>query len=271
MAGEDYLEAVLLGIVQGVAEFLPVSSSGHLVIAGELVQRFTGRTVDPESNLQMTVALHLGTLLSILVVYRRDLPAVLRNSRLCALIVLATVPVGIVGLLLKDAIEQHLLNPLAAGVCLFVTAAMLALAERTAGGEATIHQMTTRQAGIIGLFQAVAILPGVSRSGSTISAGLLTGLKPEDAARFSFLIAIPAIGGAVVLTTKHMLEGKGGDNPPAVLLAGAAVAFLVGWVSLRALIGLIRRRRLRWFAWYCALAGAATVAWQVSERFYGVR
>jgi len=271
MAGEDYLEAVLLGIVQGIAEFLPISSSGHLVIAGELVQRFTGRTVDPESNLQLNVALHLGTLFSILAVYRRDLPAVLRNMRLCGLIVLATVPVGIVGLLLKDTIEEHLLNPLAAGVCLFVTAGMLALAERTAGGETPLQKLTVLQAAVVGLFQAIAILPGVSRSGSTISGGMLTGLKPEDAARFSFLIAIPAIGGAVVLTFKSMLEGKGGDNPLPVLLAGAMVAFLVGWGSLRGLIGLIRRRQLRWFAWYCALAGTATVVWQVSERLFGMR
>lgn len=265
MAGEDYLEAVLLGIVQGVAEFLPVSSSGHLVIAGALVQRFTGRTVDAESNLQLNVALHLGTLFSILVVYRRDLLRVLRDVRLCLLIVLATVPVAVVGLLLKDAIEQYLLNPLAAGVCLFVTAGLLALAERTAGGETPMERLTPRQAGVIGLFQALAILPGVSRSGSTISSGMLAGLKPEDAARFSFLIAVPAIGGAVVLTAKGMLEEQGGGNPLPVLLAGAAVAFLVGWASLRGLIGLIRRHQLRWFAWYCALAGAATVAWQLAE------
>jgi undecaprenyl-diphosphatase len=266
MAGEDYLEAVLLGIVQGVAEFLPISSSGHLVIAGELVQRCTGRKVDPESSLQLNVALHLGTLFSILAVYRRDLLRVLRDPRLCALIVLATIPVAIAGLLLKDAIQQHLFNPLAAGVCLFLTAGLLALAERAAGGETTVRDLSPKQAALIGLFQAVAILPGVSRSGSTIAGGMLTGVEPEDAARFSFLIAIPAIGGAVVLTSRSMLDGSGGANPLPVLLAGAVVAFLVGWASLRGLIGLIRRRQLRWFAWYCAVVGAATVVWQLAER-----
>ena len=267
MDGTEYLEAVLLGIVQGIAEFLPVSSSGHLVIAGDLLQRWTGRKVDPERNLQLNVAVHLGTLFSILVVYRRDLLRVLRNLRLCLFIVLATVPVAIVGLSCKEIVETHLMNPLAAGIGLFITAGILALAERSASGEAAMESITGKQAGIIGLFQAIAIVPGISRSGSTISGGLLTGLKPEDAARFSFLIAIPAIAGAVVVTSKGIFDGEGGDNPLPALLVGAVVAFLVGCVSLRWLIGLIRRRQLRWFAWYCVVAGGVTVIWQLGERF----
>lgn len=261
----DYLDAVLLGVVQGVAEFLPISSSGHLVIVGALLRESRGQEFDPQSNLQLNVAVHLGTLFSILVVYRRDLLAVLRNMRLCLFIVLATLPVVVVGLSLKNAIESHLFTPLVAGVCLFVTAGLLAWAERSPVGESTTDTMTAKQAGIIGLFQALAILPGVSRSGSTISAGLLAGMKPDDAARFSFFIAIPAIAGAVVLKAKDMLDGTGGDTPLPVLLVGAAVAFAVGWLSLRGLLGLVRRRQLQWFAWYCALAGAATVVWQLAK------
>ncbi|MFQ5732367.1 MAG: undecaprenyl-diphosphate phosphatase [Planctomycetaceae bacterium] len=261
----DYLEAVLLGVVQGVAEFLPISSSGHLVIVGAVLREWTGREVDPESNLQLNVAVHLGTLFSILLVYRRDLPRVLRDVRLCLFIVLATLPVAVVGLTLQDVLKAHLFTPLAAGVCLFVTAGLLACAERSPGGSSTTGCMTAKQAGTIGLFQALAILPGVSRSGSTISAGLLTGMEPDDAARFSFFIAIPAIAGAVVVTAKDMLTGEGGDTSLPVLLVGAAVAFLVGWLSLRGLLGLVRRRQLRWFAWYCAVAGAATVAWQLAR------
>jgi len=262
----DILRAILLGVVQGITEFLPVSSSGHLVIVNDLLQRWTDKQVDPESNLQLNVAVHLGTLFSILVVYRRDLPGVLRNVRLGALIVLATVPVAVMGLLFKDVIETHLLNPLSAGISLLLTATLLMIAERVRGGEARMESLTVRQAGIIGLFQAVAIVPGVSRSGSTISGGLLTGMKPEEAARFSFLIAIPAIAGAVVLTTKDILDGEAQENTLTVLLVGAAVAFLVGWLSLHWLIGVVRRRRLRWFAWYCGIAGTAAIIWQVVER-----
>lgn len=261
----EYWEAVLLGIVQGVTEFLPVSSSGHLVIAGELIRRQTGHSIDPTSNLQLVVAVHLGTLFSILAVYRRDLPAVLRSCRLCGFIVLATVPVVLAALLFHDIIEQHLQTPLAAGLSLIVTAGLLFWAEGTGGGETTLTEMNGRQAGLIGLFQAVALLPGISRSGSTISAGLVTGLKPDEAARFSFLIAIPAIAGAVVYTSKDLLAGKGGSYSPLALLVGTGTAFGVGWLSLWWLIGLVRRRQLRWFAWYCAAAGLLTILWQVIE------
>lgn len=261
----DYLDALLLGIIQGVAEFLPISSSGHLVIADALLRDLRGREFDPEANLQLNVAVHLGTLFSILVVYRRDLLPLLRNRRLCLLIVLATLPLVFPGLLAKHFVETYMFNPLAAGFCLFVTAGLLTWAERAPGGDATTDGMTPKQAGVIGLFQVVALLPGVSRSGSTISAGLLTGLQPDDAARFSFFIAIPAIAGAAVLTARDVVQGGSVSTPLPVLLVGAGVAFLVGWVSLRGLLGLVRRRQLKWFAWYCALAGAATVIWQLAK------
>lgn len=264
----DYLKAILLGVVQGVAEFLPISSSGHLVIAGELVHRLTGRDVaDPQSDLQLYVALHLGTLFSILVVYRRDLLPVLRNVRLSAFIVVATVPAAIVGLLGKDAVEAYLLSPLAAGIGLLVTAALLAWAQSASGGSAVAEDLTFAKAGIIGLFQAVALAPGVSRSGSSISGGMLCGLQPDQAARFSFLIAVPAIAGASV----RLLAGEGGAFPLPALLAGALVSFFVGWGSLNWLLGIVRRGQLRWFCWYCATVGTAAIVWQVIERSLGNR
>lgn len=265
MTGDDILTAVVLGIVQGIAEFLPISSSGHIVIVNELLQRSNGRTVDPADTLQLNIAVHLGTLFSILVVYRKDLVPLLKDVRLGSLIVLATLPVVVVALVLRDPLQQ-IQTPLVAGIGLFLTAGFLLLADFRRGGEDTLAQMTPLRAGVIGCFQAIAIVPGVSRSGSTISGGLLTNLKPEEAARFSFFIAIPAILGAVVFSAKSMLEGEGGNNPPLMLVVGAVVAFLVGWACLSALLALVRRRRLRWFAWYCLAVGTAVIVWQVAER-----
>lgn len=262
----EYVEAILLGIVQGIAEFLPISSSGHLVIAGDLIHRATGREMNLENQLQLNVAVHLGTLFSILVVYRNDLLRVLRDVRLCLLIVLATIPVAVVGLLFHDVIEQQLQSPLSAGIMLFLTAALLLCANASPGGNVELNRISVTQAGLIGLFQAFAIVPGISRSGSTISGGLILDLKPDDAARFSFLIAVPAIGGAVVLTAAKMAKGEGSAQPLSVLAVGAAVAFVVGWASLSWLIGIVRRGQLRWFAWYCVAVGTATVLWQLAER-----
>ena len=262
----DYLDAVLLGAIQGVAEFLPISSSGHLVIADALLREVRGGSFDPKRNLQLNVAVHLGTLLSILVVYRRDLLPLFRNGRLCLLIGLASIPIVATGLTLREVIEESLFSPLVAGLCLFITAGLLAWADFSPGGDGTTQTLTFRQAGIVGLFQALALLPGVSRSGSTIAGGLLTGLRPDDSARFSFFIAIPAIAGAVVLTAKDVVQESAQATPLPVLLVGAGVAFLVGWGSLRVLLRLVRRRQLRWFAWYCGFAGGATVIWQLTTQ-----
>ena len=264
MTADELITAIILGIVQGIAEFLPISSSGHIVIVNELLQRSNGRVADAANTLQMNIAVHLGTLFSILVVYRKDLVPLLKNVRLGLLIVLATLPVVVVALLLREPVQQ-IHTPLAAGIGLFITAGFLLLADFSSGGEEGIEQLTPLRAGLIGCFQALAIVPGVSRSGSTISGGLLTGLRPDAAAKFSFFIAIPAILGAVVFSAKGMLDGKGGNNPPLMLVIGAVVAFLVGWGSLTALLALVRRRRLRWFAWYCLAVGTAVVVWQVAE------
>jgi len=260
---EVYLEAVGLGIIQGISEFLPISSSGHLVIVSEVIHQLTGRQVDPESNLQMTVALHLGTLLSILVVYRRDLRNLIRQPRLCLAIVAATIPIVIVGFTLKDAIKTHLFNPLAAGCGLWLTAGLLFCGQRADRDELSLPSVGWKRSVVIGLFQAVAIVPGVSRSGSTIAGGLIVGLRRDAATTFSFLIAIPAIAGAVVLTAKDIFEGQGGDNSLGVLAVGAFVSFVIGFFALRWLIRLVSQRKLHWFAWYCLCAGTAAVLWQL--------
>ena len=270
--GVEYIEAIVLGAVQGVAEFLPISSSGHLVILGELIQRWTGRAVDPESNLRLNISLHVGTLLSIFWIYRADLWALRSRPRIVVGIIVATLPLVVIGLSpLKDFLEAGFNTPLIAGCCLLATAGLLASAHRWETNRHSLEDLTPFRAGLIGLFQAVALLPGISRSGSTISGGLLLGFRRDVAANFSFFIAIPAIAGAAILTLKDALT----DAPDAggegygwgAILAGTLVSFLVGLLALRWLLRLISQRRLIWFAWYCALVGTVTIIWQVVEGF----
>lgn len=266
MSGSEFLDALVLGVVQGIAEFLPISSSGHIVILSELLHQLTGRTVDPEGNLRLNVALHLGTLLSIAVVYRHELRRLLEKRRQCLAIVLATIPIVIVGFTLKDWIENNLQSPLVAGCGLLATSALLAAGHRLQKGERSLDEMPIPSAFTIGIFQAVALVPGISRSGSTISGGLITGLRRDCAATFSFFIAIPAIAGAVVLTSADILSENSPTDSLVPLLLGAAVAFVVGLYSLRMLLRLLSSQRLHWFAWYCAVAGTTTIIWQVVAR-----
>jgi undecaprenyl-diphosphatase len=261
----DYINAIILGIIQGITEFLPISSSGHLVIAGELL--------DQHENFQMTVALHVGTLFSILVVYRDDLKLLLTRRRVCQAIVLATLPLVAIGLCLsmseqiKSLLDALFSNVLLAGCGLLVTAGVLVVGQRMERSSQALEEITTRQAVIVGLFQAMALVPGISRSGSTIAGGLICGLRRDAATTFSFFIAIPAIAGGGVLAAKEVWEGNGSGSSVGVLLVGASVAFVVGLFALRWLIRIVSQQRLHWFAWYCAAAGTATIVWQLGQQF----
>jgi undecaprenyl-diphosphatase len=260
----NLIYAVILGAVQGVAEFLPISSSGHLVIVGELLTSLSGRGL-PEwlQGMTMNVALHFGTLLSIATVYFRDLLGLLKQVRLLLLIVLSSVPAGIVGLLFKDQLEALFQNALAAGICLLGTAIILLTARRLRGVGRGLTELSPAAALTIGVFQAVAILPGISRAGSTV-AGLMCGLRPHDAAKYSFFLAVPAIGGASLLELLKLLR-EGDSAAPEVLpmLAGMVVSYVVGVLSLRSLIRLLAADRLHWFAWYCSAVGLLTIFWQL--------
>ncbi|MCA9061876.1 MAG: undecaprenyl-diphosphate phosphatase [Planctomycetaceae bacterium] len=257
------VDAIILGIVQGIAEFLPVSSSGHLVIANHLLA--DGNAV-PDESPTMTVALHFGTLLSIAVVYWRDLWELRREFRTMAMIVIATIPVGVTGLVFKDRIEELMTLPLPVGFALIATAAVLFVSQRLQKETASISQLSWWSAWFIGLFQAVAILPGISRSGSTIAGGLFCGLKRNESTRFSFLIAIPAIGGATVVKARDLLGGETAFNSAEVLplLTGTLVSFFVGLLALRFLIRIVSANRLHWFAAYCLIVGTGTVIWQLT-------
>lgn len=268
MIGAEYVKAIVLGAIQGIAEFLPISSSGHLVICGAIWQEATGETASPEGDLALNVALHAGTLFSILWVYRRDLWAFVaaRHWRLFMAIVVASIPAAIVGLAFKEHFEQAFATPLVAGCGLLVTATLLLLGQRLERGEWDLANVSPLRALVIGIFQAIALVPGISRSGSTIAGGLFMGLKRDAAAAFSFFIAIPAIGGAAVLTFKDAVVAGAPPHNVGALVAGAAVSFVVGVFALRGLLRVIARGKLHWFAAYCVLAGAATIVWQLSAR-----
>lgn len=267
----EYIHAVILGIVQGIAEFLPVSSSGHLVIAGELLNQFGATSVLTES-VTMSISLHFGTLLSILVVYRKELVSVLKDVRLLGMIVLATIPVGVTGLLFKDHIEAVFNTPLLAGQALIVTAVFLWVGRQLQHRRQGRSEIGPVTAAMIGVFQAVAIIPGISRSGSTIAAGLACGLTREQAARFSFLIAIPAVGGAAVIKARDFVSGEVAvDSNLLPVALGTLIAFVVGVAALSWLLRIVTADQLHWFAGYCLVAGMATVIWQFSVAESGTK
>lgn len=260
----DYVYAAILGVVQGVAEFLPISSSGHLVIAEALIRECSSTPL-PEwlKGMMMNVALHFGTLLSITVVYIKDLLDLRKNPRLIVMIVMASVPVAVIGLLFKDQIEAAFDSTMAAGCCLLVTAVFLLMARQLQSGTLDLDKMPVWTAWFIGVFQAVAVLPGISRAGSTVASGLVCGLKRADAARFSFFIAMPAIGGATLLELLKILRGKVAvDVAWQPMLLGGVISFVVGVLCLRWLIRLLVADRLHWFAIYCLIVGSLTIAWQ---------
>ncbi len=253
------LDILILAVVQGIAEFLPISSSGHLVILGSLLGELSASPT-------LEIILHAGTLGSILVVYWRHILRLLsKDHRVISRLVVGTIPAVVIGLTIKLQFEHLLRSPVLAGAMLLVTATMLIVLGRLRSRSGTYESMSLRDAFLVGCFQAFAILPGVSRSGSTILGGRLMGLKNEDSVTFSFLLAIPAILGATVLELKDVWsdysEGAALDFQPMQLAVGAAVSFVVGILALWWLIGWSRRDRLHWFAWWCVPVGIAAMVW----------
>jgi undecaprenyl-diphosphatase len=263
VADMEILHAIILGIVQGISEFLPISSSGHLVIVGALLDQSSGTTSDDASNLLMNVVLHTGTLFSILIIYRKEVLKLRLQPKVCLLIVVASVPAGLLGIQAKGFFGVVFGTPLVVGVALFVTAGLLLGGRRLERNELNYDQLSFGKALVIGLFQAAALIPGISRSGSTVSCGLALGLKRESAATFSFLMSIPVIGGAALLEMMEVLSGETVVGDPLPYLVGGITAFLVGLVTLRWLVSLIARGRLHLFAYYCVGVGTATVIWQL--------
>lgn len=256
------LEAIIIGIIQGATEFLPISSDGHLV----LIPAVFGLT---QPDLVLIGLVHAGTLVAIVSYFARDLWAILRavlsglanrrpfaddNARLGWLMVLGSVPAAVVGLLLKDWFERQFQSPVVAAAGLLVTAAFLVVGERLLRGVRTIPQMTWLDTLIIGSFQVLALLPGVSRSGTTIAAGLGRGLDRPSAARFSFLVGLPAIAGAGLLAIIDIFSANG-SLPAGHYLAAFIAAAVTGYLCIAFLLNWLRRHSLYPFAVYCAVVG----------------
>ncbi|MBE6188163.1 MAG: undecaprenyl-diphosphate phosphatase [Rikenellaceae bacterium] len=257
----DTLQAIILGVVQGLTEFLPVSSSGHLQLANEIL----GTDLNPESNLTFSLTLHAATVLSTIVILWAEIWKLLKGifSRTFTAeqayvlkIVISMIPVGIVGIFFKDYIEAAFSSIAVVGVMLLVTAALLTFAYYAKPRQK--EELSYRDAFIIGLAQAVAVLPGLSRSGYTIATGLLLGNKKESVAQFSFLMVLPPILGNALLDCLKGDFGGGVETLP--LVAGFVTAFITGCIACKWMIDIVKRGKLIWFAVYCAIAGVVALA-----------
>ena len=244
----DFLDALILGILQGITEFLPVSSSGHLVLG----QKLLGINIPGNA---FEVILHIGTLMSILVVFWPDIHSLLNDIKdyqtrtYIFTLLLGTMPAIIVGLSLKDQIALMFDNAHSVALALIVTGIILISSKWFLNKKS---DLTLIKGFNIGLAQALAIIPGISRSGVTICTGLMMGLSTKEAARFSFLLAIPAISGAGILTAMDIDKISLGMD---VIFVGFLSSFLVGWAALKWLLNLLKTGKFHWFGVYCLLLG----------------
>lgn len=260
----SWLEALVLGIIQGLTEYLPVSSSGHLAIG----QALFGMS-DGSDNLMFTVAVHVATVLSTVVVLWSEIDWLVRGLFKCELnaetkyalnIVVSMIPVGIVGLFFKEQVEEIFGSGLlVVGCCLLITAALLTFSYYAKPRQK--EHISWKDALVIGLAQAVAVLPGVSRSGSTIATGLLLGNKKERLAQFSFLMVIPPILGEALLDVLKMVKGEDvmGGIEALPLAIGFVAAFVSGCLACKWMLSIVKRGKLLYFGIYCAIVGIITI------------
>lgn len=259
----DFLEAIVLGIIQGLTEFLPVSSSGHL----ELAKVILGDTSVPEESLTFTVVLHFATALSTLVIFRKEVAEVFKGLfqlkwneefKFSLKIIISMIPAVIVGLLFEKQLESFFGGKiLLVGVMLLVTAVLLLLADKA---KRTTKEVSFFNAAIIGISQAVAMLPGISRSGATISASVLLGIDRTRAARFSFLMVVPLIFGKI---GKDVLSGGLNFQSSEMLpiSAGFIAAFLAGLLACKWMIAIVKKSKLSYFSIYCAIVGFIAIGY----------
>jgi undecaprenyl-diphosphatase len=276
----DIIQGIIIGIVQGLTEFLPVSSSAHLVF----IQNILG----VESSLAFDTFLHLGTLIAVLWFFRWDIIKMLKSwwlsigdilqgrfkqgfyddpyKRLAWYVILATIPVGIVGVLFEDSIDALFSGALyVPAFFLFVTGTILYLSQRMNSGNINLHNISKKEALFMGLGQACAILPGLSRSGTTIAAGLTAGLDKEFAAKFSFILSIPAILGAFVLQLKDIGSAMDVNFLPVFL--GFIAAIVAGYMAIKWMLDLIQNKSLDIFAYYCWVVGIIVFMGSIAHIF----
>lgn len=256
------LEALILGIIQGLTEFLPISSTGHLYLGRNLFGL-------QEAGLLLDTMLHVGTLLAVFVFYKDEFLKILRNpfSKLTFLLIIGTIPAVIFGLAFKDYIEDISKTGVTIGWEFLLTGLFLWLADSAKNGHKRMDDIGYKDAFIIGSFQAVAILPAISRSGMTIVAALWRKLDRETAAYFSFLLSTPAIAGAVVLQTKDLLSGGGEEISLSALLVGIVSSAFFGYIAVKWMIGFLKNHSLKPFAVYVWVLGLVVLFFQFTGRF----
>lgn len=278
----DWIQALIMGIFQGLTEYLPVSSSGHLALAAKMLN-----ISDPEKIMSLTIAVHVATVFSTLVVLWKEIAWLfkglfkfdssyprspygiksLNEEQNYALnIIVSMIPVGIVGLCFKDTVEEFFSSLTVVGVCLLATATLLTFSYFARPRKK--EYISQKDAFIIGLAQAVAVLPGLSRSGSTIGTGLLLGDNKEKLAQFSFLMVIPPILGEAALNIKDMIEmgvteAMAGITP-ITLIVGFVSAFITGCLACKLMINLVKKGKMIYFAIYCAIVGCATLIYTLA-------
>lgn len=276
----DTLEALLLGLLQGLTEYLPISSSGHLTLGSNMFG-----IEEPETILPFTVLLHVATVLSTIVILHKEITWIFKGlfkftpandakgflgkcnnqQRYALAILVSMIPVGIVGVFFKDAVEETFSSLLVVGCCLLLTAALLTFSYYAKPKQK--KEVSIKDAFIIGLGQALAVLPGLSRSGTTIATGLILGNSKQNMAQFSFLMVIPPILGEALLETIDMFEigisASFGGISPTALIVGFLAAFLSGCAACKWMISIVRRGKLIYFAYYCLVVGIATIVFSL--------
>ena len=273
-----FFEAIILGLAQGLSEFLPISSSGHLA----LLQYFFG--IEGESVLAFAVLLHLGTLISVFIVYRKDIWALfvelcmvfkdvftgkgLRinanpTRRLGFMIIVATIPTGLIGILFNDLFESMYSSLISIGTGLLFTGTILWLAERLGSGRNSVTEMKFGHAFFVGVMQGIAICPGVSRSGSTLVGGLFSGLNREFGVKFAFLISIPSILGSVILEAPAAFEQGADMSLVFPILTGVIVSAVSGLIAIKAMIRFVTGKKLWYFSVYTWIVGAAVILYSI--------
>jgi undecaprenyl-diphosphatase len=262
----NMLHACLLGLVQGLTEFLPVSSSGHLAIAQHFLPGFE------QPGLLFDVLLHMATTLAVVLYFRKDISRLAccylrkgadakEDRHIFNMLILGSIPTAIIGFSGKDFFEGLFDNLLVVGCMLLVTGCLLILAEKIRSDGRNLDQLNKSDALLVGIVQGCAIIPGISRSGSTIACLLLRGIDGEAAARFSFLLSLPAICGAMLLSLKDLQVISAAELP--AYAVGALIAFITGLFAIRWLMNVVRNKRLFGFAIYCFLVGCGIVIYQL--------
>jgi undecaprenyl-diphosphatase len=268
------IQAIILGAIQGLSEFIPISSSAHLVIT----QSIMGWKIPEQDAFIFDVLVHLGTLVAVVIYFRKDLWEILRAfisgivnkrpffedaSRLGWILILATIPSIIVGFIFQSQVEVAFSSPLFAGIFLSVTAILLFMAEIIGNRSRKLDKINWKDGLIIGLFQAISLLPGISRSGSAITGGMVRNLDRPSSARFSFLLSIPAIVGAVALAIVDLIHSPNYALQIPTLIAGFIVSGLVGYLSIRWLLSFLAKRPLYIFSVYCLVVSLIIIIFSI--------